>query len=536
MRFADLMARADDDTLRALVGPSALRVLRLFDESFDKPGVLRRTVLQIRSPDELLRDEDARRRLFDALPVDEADRLAAALGSTGGSPFAFLQDMSAAKGSAKERLLFGFFQVDSPEDPPREVPGTSLSSPSYALFPHQRNAVRETQAMLSATPHRVLLHMPTGAGKTRTAMSLIADFLRREEPRLVVWLAYSEELCAQAAGEFERSWASLGNREVSVYRYWGPASLSTAECHDGIVIAGLAKTYARAKEDLQFLSKLSDRADLVVIDEAHQAIAETYHFVLSTLIDRRAGVGLLGLSATPGRTWNDPQQDLELAEFFGRRKVTLSTPPLNPVDYLISEGYLARPDFVSLPYAGDQLTPSETAALARELEIPQSVLARLATDEQRNLIVVRSAEALLKRHQRVLLFAATVDHARTLATVLAGRGHEAQVVTGATPKGRRQQIIEDFRSPGGSPKILCNFGVLTTGFDAPSTSAAVIARPTKSLVLYSQMVGRAIRGPKAGGNKTAEIHTVVDSSLPGFGTMSEAFLNWEDVWEDENDE
>jgi superfamily II DNA or RNA helicase len=78
-----------------------------------------------------------------------------------------------------------------------------------------------------------------------------------------------------------------------------------------------------------------------------------------------------------------------------------------------------------------------------------------------------------------------------------------------------------------------NYGVLTTGFDAPQTSAALIARPTKSLVLYSQMIGRAIRGPRAGGNETAEILTVVDTGLQGFGDVEQAFLNWEDVWQEQ---
>jgi superfamily II DNA or RNA helicase len=77
---------------------------------------------------------------------------------------------------------------------------------------------------------------------------------------------------------------------------------------------------------------------------------------------------------------------------------------------------------------------------------------------------------------------------------------------------------------------MVNYGILTTGFDAPRVSAAIIARPTMSLVLYSQMVGRATRGIKAGGNKEAEILTVVDKSLPGFNNVAEAFLNWEDVW------
>jgi superfamily II DNA or RNA helicase len=78
--------------------------------------------------------------------------------------------------------------------------------------------------------------------------------------------------------------------------------------------------------------------------------------------------------------------------------------------------------------------------------------------------------------------------------------------------------------------VLANYGVLTAGFDAPNTSAALIARPTRSLVLYSQMLGRATRGPRAGGHQTAEIVTVIDTELPGFGSLVEAFHNWEDVW------
>jgi len=80
------------------------------------------------------------------------------------------------------------------------------------------------------------------------------------------------------------------------------------------------------------------------------------------------------------------------------------------------------------------------------------------------------------------------------------------------------------------PCVLFNYDVLTTGFDAPKTSAAIIARPTKSLVLYSQMVGRVIRGEQVEGTSEAEIWTVVDQQLPGFRSLSEAFWNWEDVW------
>ena len=126
-----------------------------------------------------------------------------------------------------------------------------------------------------------------------------------------------------------------------------------------------------------------------------------------------------------------------------------------------------------------------------------------------------------------------LDHGETLAEALVAHGLRAWVVTGETPSSRRAATLRAFRSDDPAPAILCNFGVLTTGFDAPRISAAVIARPTRSLVLYSQMVGRATRGPKAGGNATSEIITVHDPDYPGFGDIAEAFFNWEDVWDGE---
>ena len=85
--------------------------------------------------------------------------------------------------------------------------------------------------------------------------------------------------------------------------------------------------------------------------------------------------------------------------------------------------------------------------------------------------------------------AASVDNALLLASVCRGVGLKADVVTGKTETNERERIIQRFKRSGGPHRILINLGVLTTGFDAPAASAALIARPTKSLVLYSQMVG-----------------------------------------------
>jgi superfamily II DNA or RNA helicase len=241
---------------------------------------------------------------------------------------------------------------------------------------------------------------------------------------------------------------------------------------------------------------------------------------------------LLGLTATPGRTWADIDEDERLSDFFHRRKVGLEIQGYeSPVDYLVDEGYLARTAFNPLYHDGGlELSSRDLDDLRDELDIPARLLSRLAEDEQRNLLVVSRLEQLLREHSRVIVFAATVEHARVLATVLRARDHDAASVPGATPWTERTRLIHDFKSDSQEPKAIVNFGVLTAGFDAPRTSAALIARPTKSLVLYSQMVGRATRGPRAGGNARAEVVTVVDTRLPGFASLVEAFHNWEDVW------
>ena len=105
----------------------------------------------------------------------------------------------------------------------------------------------------------------------------------------------------------------------------------------------------------------------------------------------------------------------------------------------------------------------------------------------------------------------------------------AAAVTSRTRSANRQKIIKQFRDTD-EIQVLANYGVLTSGFDAPRTNTAVIARPTDSVVLFSQMVGRAARGTKAGGNSECRVITIVDD-LPGFRSIAEAFEYWNNIWE-----
>ena len=78
--------------------------------------------------------------------------------------------------------------------------------------------------------------------------------------------------------------------------------------------------------------------------------------------------------------------------------------------------------------------------------------------------------------------------------------------------------------------MLINYGVLTTGFDAPVTSAVIIARPVNSLIVYSQIIGRALRGPRAGGSACASIYNLYSRDEPEFRSVAKAFQYWNSLW------
>lgn len=537
MNIDDVLSRADESILEEIIGSQTVRILATLDQTRTYNRYLRKLVISLHGYDGLLLNKTYRTQILDLLKPAEAEQLYTLLGSPKGSSniYTSLKERTFSRGSKAEETLFSFFSVPLPSiETTANTLNPELVESKYPLFEHQRIAARKVRELIGTPPYRVLLHMPTGAGKTRTAMNVVCDHFRENEYAMVIWLASTEELCEQAASEFEKAWTYLGNRDLNVHRYWGSFTVDIDTLKKGFLVAGLPKTVRTAQSTggIDFISKLASRCTLVVMDEAHQAVAPMYRVIIDALFYIGQENRLLGLSATPGRTWNDIVSDEELAQFFSKRKVKLEVSGYdNPIDFLTKEGYLAEITYRQLFHNTKGITPKELEVISESMDIPTGVLKKLGEDEQRNIKIIYETEKLAKNHKRIILFAPSVDCSDLLSCVLQARGYKAYSVTSKTPPHRRYEIIQDFKSDSDEPKILCNYGVLTTGFDAPQTSAAVIARPTTSLVLYSQMIGRAIRGTKAGGNAKAEIVTVVDYELPGFRTVAESFNNWEDVWE-----
>ena len=266
----------------------------------------------------------------------------------------------------------------------------------------------------------------------------------------------------------------------------------------------------------------------VIFDEAHQAIARTYKYLTEQLLSYQPP--LLGLTATPGRTAPIGDPDYELAEMFGSNKVTIDPRGHgNPVTYLIRQGFLADPEFVPV-----EITSQVEIRQPEEgLDYTPGDLRVLGEDQAWQRAIVEVTLSALRTHRRVMVFCPSLKSVKDCAGAVRAAGRRAEIVLGETPEEERRSSITSFRSDTSEPMALFNYGVLTAGFDAPRTKCVVIGRPTTSLVLYSQMGGRAMRGPRSGGNRSCQIFTVVDTNLPGFGSVAEAFTNWEELWEQE---
>ncbi len=534
--IAAVIGRFSSDSLKDLIGNDIVETLRVLMKEQEFANGLRNIAQDLiyNQPEKYFSNPKIRSLFYNAMDKERISALAKRL---------HIEDVESvisldpSKDAETFSRYLGFFGIDirSSSSISDAEPENDQVQVKFGLFPHQRQAVDKVWNVIGDGYGRVILHMPTGAGKTRTAMHIVSRYLNANEPGVVIWLANSSELLEQAADAFKNAWSSLGARDVQLYRMWGANHPNLIELKDGLIVAGLQKMYAYSNREPLELLRLASRVKLVVVDEAHQSIAPTYKEVIEKLADSGLRNALLGLTATPGRTWADMAADKKLSSFFYEKKVMLEIPGWdNPVAYLIEEGYLAKPIFRTLDYYREgQFVDVKFPSGSSIEDYSAEVLNKLASDAFRNNVIIEEIHKLISEgHKRIIVFAASVRHAEILTAILSVIGIDAGLITGETVPLNRRRIINSFRAQSDRPKVICNFGVLTTGFDAPKTSAAIIARPTRSLVLFSQMVGRATRGEKAGGNRKCTISTVVDTALPGFGDMAEAFTNWEDVWND----
>jgi superfamily II DNA or RNA helicase len=336
------------------------------------------------------------------------------------------------------------------------------------LRQYQQVALDATRAQLRQYPSTAVI-MPTGLGKTVYASRLISEW----EQGNALFLAHTKELIAQAADKLE---AELGYRpavEMNVQSA-DPDTL----WQGGLVVVGSVQTMY---SDRRLAKYRRHPFGLIVVDECHHATAATYRKVIDYFREANPNVKVVGITATPNRA-----DGTALGLVFESVAYQMS------INDAIAGGWLVpvAQEYVvvdSLSFDGVRIRKNEFG----EADFNAAQLEEVLTEEETlHKMAIPALERVGERS--TLVFTATVRHAHLLAAVLNRyRPGSAQAVDGGTEQERRREVVADFAA--GRVQFLCNCAVLTEGFDAPNCAAVVMGRPTKSLGLYTQMVGRGLR-------------------------------------------
>ncbi|MEZ8726212.1 DEAD/DEAH box helicase [Vibrio cyclitrophicus] len=341
----------------------------------------------------------------------------------------------------------------------------------YTLRPYQADSVKSVIHYFRKHQTPAVLVLPTGAGKSL----VIAELARLAKGRVLV-LAHVKELVEQNHEKYE-GYGLKG----SIFS----AGLGRKETDQQVVFASVQSV-------VRNLDSFSNQFSLLVIDECHRVPDEktsSYQKVITHLRENNPGIKVLGLTATPyrlGMGW--------LYQYHTRGQVRSEEPRFFrdcifelPIRYLLDEGFLTPARMIDAPvlsYDFSQLKPASTGRY-KEAELDMVIeQSKRATPQ-----IVDQIIELAKDKLGIMVFAATVRHAQEILSLLPEG--ESSIVIGHTPTLERDQIINDFKER--KIKFLVNVSVLTTGFDAPHVDLIAILRPTESISLYQQIVGRGLR-------------------------------------------
>lgn len=346
---------------------------------------------------------------------------------------------------------------------------------SVTLRDYQQHAVDAAISHFRQSKDSAVLVLPTGAGKS----IVIAELARIAKGRVLV-LTHVKELVAQNAEK-----VGLLTDEASIYA----AGLKQKSTQGKTVVASI-QSAARG------LTQFEHAFSLVIIDECHRVSLEKdsqYQQVLSHLRQKNPNLKLLGLTATPyrlGSGWIYQQHyHGKVGSDKGVFKQCVFELPIRP---LIKQGYLTAPnvfDGLSAQYDFSQLKPQENG------EYAETDINDLLGHYGRATTAIVNQLIELSRHRKgILIFAATVRHATEILTLLCKDNQIAAsvaMITAATPDKERDDTITRFKAQ--ELKFIVNVAVLTTGFDAPHVDLIAILRPTASVSLFQQMIGRGLR-------------------------------------------
>jgi len=397
-----------------------------------------------------------------------------------------------------------------------------------SLFEYQNWMRKKLLDFLISNKTNTMVHMPTGSGKTKTSITAIIDFMRHRSPidTTVIWLAHSDELCEQAIQSFDELWKNFGLLDCTIWRMWGGFKAKDYKGNGlNFVVSSFQTAYrwlvSNNNEDFQSFVQLKNKCNLLIIDEAHMSTAPTYRAVIENI--GSINTKRIGLTATPGRA--DHEETEGLSDFYDGQIIEMLDDSggvlQNPIEFLQKKGILSKIKSKIIQGTNTTLNQNQVNEISEKLELPASLLANISKDQTRFLNVASEVLNYAKiENKQTLVFCPSKNNALLLNTFLNEKGCKSAAITSDLEMGERQTKLQLFKE--NKIQVITNFNVLTTGFDAPNIEVVIIARPTLSVVLYSQMIGRGLRGKKVGG--TEEILLIdVDDNFNNMPNVYKAF-------------
>ncbi|MCC7411955.1 MAG: DEAD/DEAH box helicase [Gammaproteobacteria bacterium] len=325
------------------------------------------------------------------------------------------------------------------------------------LRDYQRDALDRIDAAFDAGHRAPLLVLPTGSGKTVIA----AELMRREVAagRRVLFLAPRRELVDQARRKLAAAGVYTGVILAGMDHLRDPDALAQVASIDTL----LARV-ARGR-----VSHVPARVDSLIVDEAHLSITA----VRRELFDRWPDARRVGLTATPTR-----KDGRALGALYDALIEPVTVAALTEAGHLVPGRYfsVSEPDLRRVRTVAGEYHAADLDAAVNRPELVGDIVAhwlRHASD------------------RRSVVFASSIAHSVALAEAFQRVGVAAEHVDATTPTGERDEIFGRYRA--GETQLLANCFLASYGFDLPALSCVVLARPTKSLMLYLQMLGRGLR-------------------------------------------
>ncbi|MCY2962573.1 MAG: DEAD/DEAH box helicase family protein [Planctomycetota bacterium] len=389
-----------------------------------------------------------------------------------------------------------------------------------------------------------LLVLPTGAGKTYTTVKWLCDRVLPLNLR-VLWLANSYYLLDQAFDELRRyaRWIPAPRQQLSVRvvssnpRHAWPGSIQTTDDMIVMTTQTAIKNLHLTAENLtgdrrptpfrSWIEATRFTGLFIVLDEAHHAPAHGCRNLLIGEDPTRLGIrrllpktNLLGLTATP--TYTDESRRGWLGRIF-------TSDILFKIDKtrLVAEGILARPIYVQRPTGRELTVPDDlyNKLMREKLDLPEDIIEKLANDSLRNDAIVQEYVQHRDMYGKTIIFADRWFQCVYLKEKLLQKGVRCDAIyskvggdsgsadeRNARTADDNSRILDQFRNGQGSDAldVLINVRMLTEGADVPSVRTVFLTRQTTSQILMTQMIGRAMRGRRAGGGDEAHIVLFMD--------------------------